>query len=162
VRGLAYYTGTVFEIHEATGVERALAGGGRYDQLIELFGGPPTSAVGFGMGDVVLSQVLADKGLVPDEVLPRPDVYVLAGSETGAERLPATVAGLRQTGWHTRFSYKATRNVGKLLQEAGSVNARYAVILDDQVTDGACSLKNLRTGEQNDGVELLDLAHQLE
>jgi len=62
-RGLAYYTGTVFEaIAEG---ERAVAGGGRYDNLIELFGGPPTPACGFGMGDVVLGNLLDDKGLMP-------------------------------------------------------------------------------------------------
>src|ERR1051325_1112638 len=54
VRGLAYYTGMVFEVHEAGGNERAIAGGGRYDNLVELFGGPPTPAVRFGMGDVGL------------------------------------------------------------------------------------------------------------
>jgi histidyl-tRNA synthetase len=161
VRGLAYYTGTVFEIHEATGVERAMAGGGRYDQLIELFGGPSTPAVGFGMGDVVLSQVLADKGLIPDDVLPRPDVYVIAGSDQGAERVPATVSGLRRAGWHTRFSYKATRNVGKLLKEAGQANARFAVILDDQVAEGMCSLKDMDSGEQTDGLSLDRIGDQL-
>lgn len=62
-RGLAYYTGTVFEAI-ADG-ERAVAGGGRYDNLIELFGGPPTPACGFGMGDVVLGNLLDDKGLMP-------------------------------------------------------------------------------------------------
>jgi len=161
VRGLAYYTGTVFEIHEATGVERAMAGGGRYDQLIELFGGPSTPAVGFGMGDVVLSQVLADKGLIPEDVLPRPDIYILAGSDQGAERLPATVTGLRRAGWHTRFSYKSTQNVGKLLKEAGQANARFAVILDDQVAEGSCSIKNMDTGEQTDGVSLAGIADHL-
>ena len=64
VRGLAYYTGTVFELI-ADG-ERAICGGGRYDSLIELFGGPPTPAVGFGMGDVVLSLLLEEKGLIPE------------------------------------------------------------------------------------------------
>lgn len=63
VRGLAYYTGMVFEAI-ADG-ERAVAGGGRYDNLIELFGGPPTPACGFGMGDVVLGNILDDKGLMP-------------------------------------------------------------------------------------------------
>lgn len=66
VRGLAYYTGTVFEAL-ADG-ERAVAGGGRYDNLIELFGGPPTPACGFGMGDVVLSNLLDDKELMPSGV----------------------------------------------------------------------------------------------
>ena len=62
-RGLAYYTGTVFEA--IVDGERAVAGGGRYDNLIELFGGPPTPACGFGMGDVVLGNLLDDKGLMP-------------------------------------------------------------------------------------------------
>ena len=63
VRGLAYYTGTVFEaIAEG---ERAVAGGGRYDNLIELMGGPSTPAVGFGMGDVVLANLLEDNNLIP-------------------------------------------------------------------------------------------------
>ena len=64
VRGLAYYTGTVFEV-QAEG-ERAVAGGGRYDKLIELFGGPPTPAVGMAMGDVVLMNLLDDQGLMPE------------------------------------------------------------------------------------------------
>jgi histidyl-tRNA synthetase len=63
VRGLAYYTGMVFELI-ADG-ERAVAGGGRYDNLIELMGGPPTPAVGFAMGDVVLTNLLEDNNLIP-------------------------------------------------------------------------------------------------
>lgn len=84
-RGLAYYTGTVFEMI-AEG-ERAVAGGGRYDNLIELLGGPPTPAVGFAMGDVVLANLLEDKGLMPtgkdlrtilsQSVQTRPDVFAV-------------------------------------------------------------------------------------
>lgn len=110
-RGLAYYTGMVFEAI-ATG-ERAIAGGGRYDNLIELFGGPPTSAVGFGMGDVVLSLVLEDRGLIPegDALLDalsrpsasyRPDVFVIPAGQTpddqasSAARVRPLVAQLRR------------------------------------------------------------------
>ncbi|MCC6675664.1 MAG: ATP phosphoribosyltransferase regulatory subunit [Phycisphaerales bacterium] len=93
-RGLAYYTGMVFEVI-AEG-ERAIAGGGRYDNLIELFGGPPTPAVGFGMGDVVLSLLLADKGLMPEgkdllEALSapaasfRPDAFVISNGTPEAD-----------------------------------------------------------------------------
>jgi histidyl-tRNA synthetase len=79
VRGLAYYTGTVFEAI-ADG-ERAVAGGGRYDNLIELFGGPPTPACGFGMGDVVLGNLLDDKALMPEglelkEAVARPQASI--------------------------------------------------------------------------------------
>jgi histidyl-tRNA synthetase len=149
VRGLAYYTGTVFEIHEASGALRAMAGGGRYDQLIELFDGPATPAVGFGMGDVVLTEVLKDKGLVPDDVTHRPDVFVMAASDAAAANVGAVVAQLRTAGLHARFSYKTTRNVGKLLKDAAAAKARFALILSDDKTE----LKDLGSGEQK-AVEL--------
>jgi histidyl-tRNA synthetase len=65
VRGLAYYTGIVFELFDRRGEFRAICGGGRYDRLLELVGGDPLPAVGFGMGDVVLSALLEDRGLLP-------------------------------------------------------------------------------------------------
>lgn len=94
VRGLAYYTGTVFEVL-ADG-ERAVAGGGRYDKLIELMGGPPTPAVGFAMGDVVLSLLLEDKGLMPKgaELMEavsrrpasvRPEVFVVGADDDNSD-----------------------------------------------------------------------------
>ncbi|MDX2018029.1 MAG: histidine--tRNA ligase [Planctomycetota bacterium] len=159
VRGLAYYTGTVFEVI-ADG-ERAIAGGGRYDGLIETFGGPATPVVGFGMGDVVLSLVLSDKGLMPaaepmlDQLSQgpryRPDVYVLPGGKDGAD--PATIDGsvrrmvaeLRARGLHARQTYKSTRNLGKLLKDASDARARFALIVEGEA---ALTLKDLKTGEQ--------------
>jgi histidyl-tRNA synthetase len=96
VRGLAYYTGTVFEVL-ADG-ERAIAGGGRYDKLIELMGGPPTPAVGFAMGDVVVSLLLEDKGLMPQgaELMEavsrrpasvRPEVFVVGADDESSDAL---------------------------------------------------------------------------
>jgi len=96
VRGLAYYTGLVFEII-ADG-ERAVAGGGRYDQLIELMGGPATPAVGFAMGDVVVSLLLEDKGLMPEgsELMEavsrrpasvRPEVFVVGADDEESDTL---------------------------------------------------------------------------
>ncbi|QDU35281.1 Histidine--tRNA ligase [Poriferisphaera corsica] len=146
VRGLAYYTGVVYEIHESSGAERALAGGGRYDNLINLFGGPKTPAVGFGMGDVVLSNLLRDKGLIPDHIGHRPDIYVLAVSDLGAKKVLPLVADLRAKGLHARFSYKTTKNMGRLLKEAVGASSRYALILDDAPESG--QLKNLDTQEQ--------------
>lgn len=103
-RGLAYYTGTVFEVI-AEG-ERAVAGGGRYDNLVELFGGPPTPACGFGMGDVVLGNLLTDKGLMPDgkdllnavsRPMPvRPDVFVIAANDEAQAHVTPLVAQLRR------------------------------------------------------------------
>ena len=106
VRGLAYYTGTVFEV-VAEG-ERAIAGGGRYDNLIELLGGPPTPAVGFAMGDVVLSLLLEEKGLMPEGVelmeavsrpgaSLRPEAFVIGADDEGTDPLVRRlVADLRR------------------------------------------------------------------
>ncbi|MCA9293281.1 MAG: ATP phosphoribosyltransferase regulatory subunit [Phycisphaerales bacterium] len=115
VRGLAYYTGTVFEVL-AEG-ERAIAGGGRYDNLIELFGGPATPACGFGMGDVVLGNLLTDHGLMPGadgdagalmdavqnvttgalgSVSLRPDVFVVSADEDADGDVVPLVAQLRR------------------------------------------------------------------
>lgn len=107
VRGLAYYTSTVFELI-AEG-ERAVAGGGRYDNLIELFGGPHTPACGFGMGDVVLGNLLDDHGLMPADgaemmdaiqrtvsgVSLRPEVFVVSGGEEHDHLVQPLLANLR-------------------------------------------------------------------
>lgn len=101
VRGLAYYTGLVFELI-ASG-ERAIAGGGRYDKLIELMGGPPTPAVGFAMGDVVVSLLLEDKGLMPQgaELMEavsrrpasvRPEVFVVGADDDNSDALVRRLA----------------------------------------------------------------------
>lgn len=154
VRGLAYYTGTVFEITAAG--ERAVAGGGRYDRLIESFGGPPTPAVGFGMGDVVLSLVLEEHGLMPEgerlaECLgTRPDAFVVsAGDESCDAAVAPLVAELRRAGLHARRSYKATKKIDKLLKDAAACWARFAVILDESWSAGRVQVKDLTDGTQH-------------
>ena len=145
VRGLAYYTGTVFELHITTGKERALGGGGRYDKLIELFGGPSMPAVGFGMGDVVLTNLLEDENLLPDTLTQaQPDAYVIALTDAGDAALPGVVSSLRFAGLHTRMNYKTTRKVGKLLKDAEACGATVAILLDDE----GASVKDLATGDQ--------------
>ncbi len=155
VRGLAYYTGMVFEVHEASGAERAVAGGGRYDGLVELFGGPSTPAVGFGMGDVVLSLVMQDRGLMPSDkdllgkAGLRPDVFVISNGTPEADaRVRPMVADLRAAGLHARHTYKTTKNVGKLLKEAGDQHARAALIIE---SPESITLKDLASGEQQQG-----------
>jgi histidyl-tRNA synthetase len=158
VRGLAYYTGTVFEII-AEG-ERAIAGGGRYDKLIESFGGPPMPACGFGMGDVVLGLLLKEKGLLKDEDVMRPlspDAFIISsGAEVAEKAFRPLVAKLRRAGLHVRHSYKSTKNIGKLLGEADKAHSRFAVILDDALSGGVVKLKDLRGGEQRE-IKLDDL-----
>ena len=151
IRGLAYYTGLVFEVHESSGRERAIAGGGRYDNLVELFGGPPTPAVGIAMGDVVLRLMLEDRGLLkPEELMPRPDVFVIDATEDEPGRFLGLIADLRRAGLHARHSYRATKNVGKLLGEAGKARARMAVILGRDLEAGNIVLKDLDSGEQRE------------
>lgn len=120
VRGLAYYTGTVFEAL-ADG-ERAVAGGGRYDNLIELFGGPPTPACGFGMGDVVLSNLLDDKELMPEglelmeavarpQASIRPEAFVVPNGDEYNESLVHTLTanlrrGIESEQWSSREDRK--------------------------------------------------------
>ena len=151
VRGLAYYTSMIFEVIGEG--ERAIAGGGRYDNLVELFGGPPTAACGFAMGDVVLRLVLADHGLLKpaEQYMPCPDVFVInARDEEPQTNLTPMISELRQAGLHVRHSYKATRNVGKLMSEANKARARFAVILGKELDEGNVVLKDLRSGEQEE------------
>jgi histidyl-tRNA synthetase len=160
VRGLAYYTGTVFEVHAKTGTERALAGGGRYDKLVELFGGPSTPAVGIAMGDVVIRLMLEDRGLLEEAeaYLPRPDVFVISALDDGGKAMGGLIAELRRAGLHARHSYKATKNVGKLLGEAGKARARCAVIIGAEWEEGTVAVKDLETKDQVEvpAAELVD------
>ena len=129
-----------------------MAGGGRYDNLIELFGGPPTPAIGFGMGDVVLSLLLQDKKLIPSDadiaesLGLRPDAYIISNGTPEADaQLQPLVAQLRRAGLHTRRSYKATKNIGKLLKDAGDAGSRFAIILESGVE---ATVKDLGTQSQ--------------
>ena len=150
VRGLAYYTGLVFEVHEIAATGRAVAGGGRYDGLVSLFGGADVPACGMGMGDVVLGLVLEDRGLLDGEsLLPRPDAFVITTDDEAAEAacLP-TVVRLRRAGLHVRTSHRASRHLGKQLTEASKTNSRHAVILGAELVDGLALVKDLDSGEQ--------------
>lgn len=163
IRGLAYYTGTVFEAI-ADG-ERAVAGGGRYDGLVELFGGPATPAVGFAMGDVVLSLLLEDKGLMPADAAllertgGRPDAFVIPGGDATDTDVRRAVAMLRSAGLHARTTTKTTRNIGKLLKDAASSHARFAVILESATE---ATIKDMARGEQDPARTLVaNLAHTI-
>jgi histidyl-tRNA synthetase len=150
VRGLAYYTGTVFEVH--AGAERAVAGGGRYDDLVALFGGPSTPAVGFGMGDVVLGLLIEPHIPTGRQLLEslstshvpryRPDVVVIGdGSPEAASQVPQVFGRLRATtGFHVRRSYRATSNLGKLVQAANAALARVVVQVNG---DGSIRVQDL-------------------
>ena len=144
VRGLAYYTGIVWEVLDVASNLRAVAGGGRYDNLLEVLGGPEIGATGFGMGDAVLGILLEETHKLP-ELPPRLDCFVIDGEAGLFEQVLAAVGRLRQGGIAADYCFKR-QSVGKQLKEANRRNARYAVMLRAD----AAGVKNLETGEQID------------
>jgi histidyl-tRNA synthetase len=137
----------VFELGARSVGLRALAGGGRYDNLTELLDGPRVSGVGFGMGDAPMFELLRELGKVP-ELTACLDVFVI---DAGAKFFPKVLevaARLRQTGVSCDFSYKR-QNVGKQFKQAGNRGARYAIVIGQEYADrGVLTLKDLATGEQ--------------
>jgi histidyl-tRNA synthetase len=152
VRGLAYYTGTVFELVDIGGNLRALAGGGRYDKLVGLYGGPPTPAVGFAAGDVVLGELIKAKSLSPQKT-PRSDVFIVSiDSDTQTETIK-TAQRLRAANISCEFSLKDGMNVGKQLKSADAAGSKYALLIGgDEAKSGKARLKDLVSGNE----ELID------
>lgn len=137
VRGLAYYTGFVFELFEASGEGRALAGGGRYDDLVAKLGGPPTPAVGMAMGDVTLIDLLTEKDRLPP---PNPPVDVfIVGDRAPAVRqaIIRAAATLRANGMATIYSLKSTA-MAKQFKEAAQSRAPFVVVLGEDELAGNC------------------------
>ena len=149
VRGLAYYTGFVFEAFDIQGEHRAIAGGGRYDHLVKKLGGPDMPAVGFAMGDVVIKDLLEEKGLLPTYVQ-APDVYaVLGGDEVLAAAL-RQIQSLRLAGYSVDYPIKRV-GFGKQFKAASESGARWAAVFgEEEVARGAAKLKNLGTGEETE------------
>ena len=144
VRGLAYYTGVVYEIFDAGQSLRAVAGGGRYDNLLEVLGGPAVGATGFGMGDVVLGILLDEKGKVPDAALGRRlDFFVIDDGEDLLAVKLQVVGALRRKGFAADFGYRG-RSLGKQLKEADRRGAARAAIVR---ADGV-AVKDMAGGEQ--------------
>jgi len=100
VRGLAYYTGTVFEGFDRLGELRAICGGGRYDQLLETMGGASMPAVGFGFGDAVIMELLMKKGTIPDFSKGSSEIMIYAMNEELQSKAVEAAAVLRNHGWN--------------------------------------------------------------
>jgi histidyl-tRNA synthetase len=126
VRGLAYYTGFVFEVFETTGLSRALAGGGRYDDLVEKMGGPALPAVGFAIGDVVLTDLLKQKQLLP-AYNNAPDLYVVFTGEAEKTVALGDVQDLRAAGIHTEYALN-TLGLSKQMKLADQSSAKGLLI----------------------------------
>jgi histidyl-tRNA synthetase len=149
VRGLAYYTGVVFEVHDIAGELRAICGGGRYDNLLRDFGGPPISAAGMGMGDCVLEILLEQRGLLDKQVPKRElEYFVALADPQGIRSVYEITARIRSKGHSANFSYRQG-GLSKQLKEATGQNAKVCVIVGQEYRDKRqVVLKEMATGEQ--------------
>ena len=147
VRGLDYYSRTTFEITaKGLGSQNAVCGGGRYDGLMELLGGPPTRATGFAIGEDRLILSLQEAGKTP---APQGrDVYIAWMGEKAYATAVRVAKNLRAAGLSVELP-PAEQKFGKALGQADKLGARYALILgDNEVSSGEWTLKTLATGEQ--------------
>ncbi len=152
VRGLAYYTGIVFEVHDVAGDLRAICGGGRYDNLLRDFGGPQISATGMGMGDAVLGILLEEKEMLQHQLPQRMlDFFIACVDEDYKEAAVKLTMKLRSAGYAANFSYKITK-LGKQLKQASEQNAGKCIIIGDEFKDNKLALKDMESGKQ----ELVD------
>lgn len=149
VRGLAYYTGVVFEAFDTAGELRAIAGGGRYDRLAETLGGKPVPAVGFGFGDAVIAELLADEGLWPELDRDVQDVVYAFGPE----EKPAAIrvaARLRSEGRRVELCLGQSK-LKRVLGDADKAGAeRVFLIGDDERHRGVVKVRNLAAKEEHE------------
>jgi histidyl-tRNA synthetase len=144
IRGLSYYTGTVWEVFAQVGsIRRAVAGGGRYDRLTAQLGGQPVPMVGFGFGDVVITELLTELNRLP--ALPKgidDVVYPMSAAEfTAANRV---AAGLRKQGRRVAVDYSCRRFknvIGRAEQDGAE---RLLILGGNEVAEGVCVVKSLR------------------
>ncbi|HEV2178696.1 MAG TPA: ATP phosphoribosyltransferase regulatory subunit, partial [Gemmatimonadaceae bacterium] len=147
VRGLAYYTGIVFELFDAKGELRAICGGGRYDNLLRQSGGPDLPALGFGMGDVVLGELLRVRGQMP-AAAPGVDVWVAFGDGATVDDAMRTASRLRARGRSVEYALGG-QQLSRQLKAAGAAGAREAVILGaPNGAPGEATVRRLDDGDE--------------
>jgi histidyl-tRNA synthetase len=145
IRGLAYYTGVVFEAFDRKGEFRAIAGGGRYNNLVKLISGGKVDlpALGFGMGDVVLLELLKERGLLP-QFDSQMDVFVLIEDETLRVHSLKLVHDLRAAGYAVEYSMTPAK-VDKQFKRAQELKVGYTAKLD---SDAYVRVRNLKTRDE--------------
>jgi histidyl-tRNA synthetase len=147
VRGLAYYTGIVFEAFDAAGKLRAVCGGGRYDHLLETLGGSPVPAVGFGFGDSVVAELLAEKKLLPG-LSRQLDAVVFAFGDAERRAAVALAGELRREGRSVELVLGGVR-LKRALSDADRAGAkRIYLVGPDEVARGVALVRDLGSGEQ--------------
>jgi len=146
VRGLAYYTGIVFEIFDKNKTMRAIAGGGRYDKLVELYGGQATPAVGFAVGDVVLSDLLKELNKMP-EIRQTCDLFIVPFDKDYSKVLK-TAQKFRNANLSVQYPLKLG-NFGKMMKQADNIGAKIVMFVGgEEEKTGNCKIKIMATGEE--------------
>jgi len=147
VRGLAYYTGTVFELFDAKGEFRAICGGGRYDDLLSSIGGVDLPALGFGMGDVVLTEILRSRNLLPTPEFGT-DYWVAADDESMLPDVMTVAGRLRAKSRSVEYALKS-QSLSRQLKTASTVGVKQVVLLRrDDYARGKITLKTLADGSE--------------
>lgn len=145
-RGLSYYTGTVFECFDAEQKFRAIAGGGRYDRMIEQFGGEPCPATGFGMGYSTLALLLKEKNLIPKIDL-GPDYFVAILNDDVREKALEIADKLRK-----KYSVDydlSRRNLSNQLKYANAINAKKLIVIgEDEIRKKEVKVKDMKSGKE--------------
>jgi histidyl-tRNA synthetase len=150
VRGLAYYTGVVFEGFDRAGRLRALFGGGRYDGLLGTFGGEDKPCAGFGFGDAVIVELLKEEGLLPAPAHAVDDLVVALEPGLGAAAC-GVAARLRAAGRAVDLALEPGRKMKWAFKQAERAGAaRLVLVAPDEWARGAVRVKELATGEQRD------------
>ena len=149
VRGLDYYTRTTFEItSEHLGAQKTVAAGGRYDRLVEEFGGPPTPAIGFAIGMERLVEII--KNVNPEFCIPAPKVFIAAiGKKANTEGL-LIAEQLRAKGIQAELGYDSA-SLKSQLRRADKLGSNYVFIIgDDELQSGMIKWKNLKDSSQGE------------
>ena len=147
VRGLAYYTGIVFEMYDRAGELRALCGGGRFDGLLGALGGEDLPAVGFGLGEAVLLELLLQRERLPSPE-PARAAFIVPVSRADHEAAIATVSALRARGVSADIALK-DQSVGKALKTAVQSGAKVAIVVGERErSTGLLAFRDLSTGEE--------------
>jgi histidyl-tRNA synthetase len=162
VRGFNYYTGVVFEVFDtAADNNRSLIGGGRYDNLTEMFGGTPVSGIGFGMGDVTMRDFLETHKLMPDTAHKTSARVIVLPTHPALNRAALhTAQQFRAHGIRTSVDL-SDRKIGKKIGTASDRGAAFILVVgEDEIKTGTFTLKELASGTERTGSPL-DLARNI-
>ena len=149
VRGLAYYTGMVFEVRDRAGELRAICGGGRYDKLLSTLGGKDLPATGFGFGDMVIMELLTEKGLLPELVSGNDDIVLAHSTELRGAAM-SVASALRANGRSVDLILEPKKMKWAFKHAERTGAERLVLVMPNEWEEGKVRIKNLDSGEESD------------